>query len=143
MEHQVFISYSSQDKELADRVCAALENAGFPCWIAPRDIEEGADFPSAIVQAIATVKSMVVLLTTAAVASPHVLSEIGHAFDARKRMLPVRLFASPLPPDFDYFLSTQQWLDASDGLSDEDLKRVIEAVAGTLEGIRDADLAAL
>lgn len=143
MEHQVFISYSSHDKEMAGRVCAALESAGFSCWIAPRDIEEGADFPSAIVQAIKNVKSMVVLLTTEAVASPHVLSEIGHAFNARKRMLPVRLFASPLPPDFDYFLSTQQWLDASDGLSDEDLKRVIEAVAGTLEGIRDADLAAL
>lgn len=143
MEHQVFISYSSHDKEMAGRVCAALESAGFSCWIAPRDIEEGADFPSAIVQAITNVKSMVVLLTTEAVASPHVLSEIGHAFNARKRMLPVRLFASPLPPDFDYFLSTQQWLDASDGLSDDDLKRVIEAVAGTLEGIRDADLAAL
>ena len=143
MERQVFISYSSHDKVMADRVCTALESAGFSCWIAPRDIEEGADFPSAIVQAITSVKSMVVLLTTEAVASPHVLSEIGHAFNARKRMLPVRLFASPLPPDFDYFLSTQQWLNASDGLSDEDLKRVIEAVSGTLASIRDADLAAL
>ena len=109
MERQVFISYSSHDKEIADRVCAALENAGFSCWIAPRDIEEGADFPSAIVEAITAVKSMVVLLTTDAVASPHVLSEIGHAFNARKRMLPVRLFSSALPPDFDYFLSTQPW----------------------------------
>ena len=142
MEHQVFISYSSQDKEIADRVCAALENAGFHCWIAPRDIEEGADFPSAIVQAIMTVKSMVVLLTTHAVASPHVLSEIGHAFDARKRMLPVRLFSSDLPPDFDYFLSTQQWLDASEGFTDETLKRLIEAVSGSLAGDHEADIAA-
>ena len=142
MEHQVFISYSSQDKELADRVCAALENAGFSCWIAPRDIEEGADYPRAIVQAITAVKSMVVLLTTDAMASPHVLSEIGHAFNARKRMLPVRLFSSDLPPDFDYFLSTQQWLDASQGLTDETLKRVIEAVSGTLVANQDADLAA-
>src|ERR1019366_5938807 len=97
MEHQVFISYSSQDKELANRVCAALESAGFSCWIAPRNIEEGADYPKAIVQAITAVKSMVVLLTTHAVAAPHVLSEIGHAFDARKRMLPVRLLSSNLP----------------------------------------------
>jgi formylglycine-generating enzyme required for sulfatase activity len=142
MEHQVFISYSSHDKEIADRVCAALENAGFSCWIAPRDIEEGADFPSAIVEAITAVKSMVVLLTTDAVASPHVLSEIGHAFNARKRMLPVRLFSSALPPDFDYFLSTQQWLDASQGLTDDALKRVIEAVSGILVDSQDADFAA-
>ena len=142
MEHQVFISYSSQDKELADRVCAALENAGFSCWIAPRDIEEGADYPRAIVQAITAVKSMVVLLTTDAMASPHILSEIGHAFNARKRMLPVRLVSSSLPPDFDYFLSTQQWLDASEGFTDETLKRLIEAVSGSLAGDHEADIAA-
>jgi formylglycine-generating enzyme required for sulfatase activity len=142
LEHQVFISYSSHDKELADRVCAALEKAGFSCWIAPRNIEEGADYPKAIVQAITAVKSMVVLLTTDAVASPHVLSEIGHAFSARKRMLPVRLLSSNLPPDFDYFLSTQQWLDASQGFTDETLKRLIEAVSGTLAGDQEADIAA-
>src|SRR5258706_15526474 len=103
MEHQVFISYSSHDKEIADRVCAALENAGFSCWIAPRDIEEGADFPSAIVQAITAVKSMVVVLTTDAGAAPHVLREIGHAFNSRKRVLPLGLFSSFLPPGFVYF----------------------------------------
>jgi formylglycine-generating enzyme required for sulfatase activity len=142
MEHQVFISYSSQDKELADRVCAALESAGFSCWIAPRNIEEGADYPRAIVQAITAAKSMVVLLTTHALASPHVLSEIGHAFNARKRMLPVRLVSSNLPPDFDYFLSTQQWLDASQGFTDQTLKRLIEAVSGSLAGDHEADIAA-
>lgn len=142
MEHQVFISYSSQDKELADRVCTALENAGFSCWIAPRDIEEGADYPRAIMQAITAVKSMVVLLTTHAMESPHVLSEIGHAFSARKRMLPVKLVSSNLPPDFDYFLSTQQWLDASEGFTDETLKRLLEAVSGSLVGDKEAEIAA-
>jgi len=107
---------------------------GLRSWIAPRDIEEGADYPRAIMQAITAVKSMVVLLTTRAVESPHVLSEIGHAFSARKRMLPVKLVSSNLPPDFDYFLSTQQWLDASEGFTDETLKRLIEAVSGSLAG---------
>ncbi|MEO8049022.1 MAG: SUMF1/EgtB/PvdO family nonheme iron enzyme [Acidobacteriota bacterium] len=142
MDHQVFISYSSQDKELADRVCAALENTGVSCWIAPRDIEAGAGYPNAILLAIKSVKSVVVLLTSVALASPHILSEIGHAFNAKKPMLPVRLSSSDLPPDFDYFLSTQQWLDASGGFTDETLKRVIDAVSGTLVEQQDLDRAA-
>ena len=139
MDRQVFISYSSHDKALADRVCAALENAGFACWIAPRDIAEGADYPRAIVEAISAVKSVVVLLSAEAVASPHILSEINHAFNARKRMLPVRLFAGDLPPDFDYFLSTQQWLDASHGFTDETLQRILAAVSGTLTAVENVE----
>jgi hypothetical protein len=129
MEHRV---YSSQDKAIADRVCSVLENAGISCWIAPRNIDAGADFPSAIVQAITAAEALVILLTSYAVASPHVLSEIDHAFNAKKRMLPVRLSSLNLPLDFDYFLSTQQWFDASEGFTDETLNRLAEAVSGTL-----------
>ena len=132
--HRVFISYSSEDKALADRVCGALENGGISCWIAPRDIDAGADFPSAILGGIAEAEALVALLTAHATASPHVLSEIEHAFNARKRILPVRLSALDLPPDFEYFLSTPQWLDASSGLTDENLARVVAAASAILAG---------
>jgi hypothetical protein len=36
--HDVFISYSSKDKTVADSVCAKLEQEKISCWIAPRDI---------------------------------------------------------------------------------------------------------
>ena len=47
-EHRVFISYATPDRAAADRVCAALESAGIPCWIATRDIEPGTIFPATI-----------------------------------------------------------------------------------------------
>ncbi len=37
----VFISYSSRDKLVADKVCSGLEGSGFRCWIAPPDITPG------------------------------------------------------------------------------------------------------
>ena len=37
---RVFISYASQDAAVAQKVCAALEAAGFSCWIAPRDVRQ-------------------------------------------------------------------------------------------------------
>jgi len=38
MAHDVFISYSSKDKTVANAVCATVENRKVRCWIAPRDI---------------------------------------------------------------------------------------------------------
>ena len=38
MAHDVFISYSSQDKAVADAACARLESRKIRCWIAPRDV---------------------------------------------------------------------------------------------------------
>jgi hypothetical protein len=44
MTHDVFISYSSLDKAVADAACAALEAYGIRCWIAPRDIVPGKEW---------------------------------------------------------------------------------------------------
>jgi hypothetical protein len=44
MTSQVFISYSSKDKAIADTICQWLESAGIPCWMAPRNIEFGSDW---------------------------------------------------------------------------------------------------
>jgi hypothetical protein len=35
----VFISYASKDKVIADAVCTRLEAAGIRCWVAPRETE--------------------------------------------------------------------------------------------------------
>jgi hypothetical protein len=51
-----FISYASQDKAVADAVCAALESAGVACWIAPRDVTPGAFYAESIVHAIDSAK---------------------------------------------------------------------------------------
>lgn len=38
MAHDVFISYSHEDKAIADAICHKLESVRIWCWIAPRDI---------------------------------------------------------------------------------------------------------
>lgn len=136
MAQQVFISYASADKAVADRVCGALENAGVSCWIAPRNIEPGRDFPAAIVEAVKSARVLVLILTDHAAASPHILTEVGHAFNGRKRIIPFRLSPEALSDDLGYYLSTTQWLDALDGCTDQNLKRLIEATVAALAGER-------
>ena len=129
MEHTVFISYSSTDKEVADQICAALEAGGTGCWMAPRDIAPGAGYPAAILEGLQHARVVVVIVTAAAIASPHILTEVGHAFSERKPIIPFRLTATELPPDFDYFLSLSQWLDAESGCTPEIVSRLKEAIA--------------
>ena len=136
MEPRVFISYASSDKATADRICSALEAAGFPCWIAPRNIEPGTDFPTAIVEAVGSAPVFVLILTENAAASPHVLSEVGHAFNGKKPIIPFRISQQALPEDLEYFLALTQWLDAPDGCTEQNLKRLIEATRGAMAGER-------
>ncbi|MCR4992528.1 MAG: toll/interleukin-1 receptor domain-containing protein [Lachnospiraceae bacterium] len=42
----VFISHSSKDKEIADKVVKFFEDKGLSCWIAPRDIVPGTEWPA-------------------------------------------------------------------------------------------------
>ena len=76
------------------------------------------------------------ILTEHAAASPHVLSEVGHAFNGKKRIIPFRISQQALPEDLEYFLSLTQWLDAPDGCTDQNLKRLIEATLAALAGER-------
>jgi formylglycine-generating enzyme required for sulfatase activity len=119
---------------VADRVCGALETVGIAVWIAPRDIEPGTEFPTAIVEAVNSVRVLLLILTEHAAASPHILSEVGHAFNGKKRIIPFRLSTQPLPEDLEYFLSLTQWLDAPDGCTDQNLKRLTEATRAALTG---------
>ncbi len=62
----IFISHSSQDRRVADRLCDALERRGLGCWLASRDIAPGENFQEAIVKAIRSVRAMVLVFTGSA-----------------------------------------------------------------------------
>ena len=41
----VFLSYSAEDKEIADQIRAYLEDQAISCWVASRDIQSGQNYP--------------------------------------------------------------------------------------------------
>ncbi len=62
MSH-VYISSSTQDKAIADNVCAWLEKQGIRCWISPRDICPGVPWPEDITNAITTSSIMLIVFS--------------------------------------------------------------------------------
>jgi TolB-like protein/tetratricopeptide (TPR) repeat protein len=125
---RVFISHASPDAIVATRLCTALEAALVPCWIAPRDVHAGESYAAAIVQAINSCRALVLLVSQNSVGSVHVLREVERASSKSRPVLSIRLDAAVLPPDLEYFLSVNHWLDASGGDIEAILPALIQAV---------------
>ena len=128
----VFISYASQDKAVAEAVYKALESAGVACWIAPRDVTPGEFYAESIAHAIDSAKVVVLVLSQSAAVSQHVLREVERAGSKRHAVVPFRIDLAPLPVGLEYFLNTSQWLDASATGVDRALPRLVEAVKNAL-----------
>src|SRR5271169_3493599 len=107
----VFISYASADAPLAQRVCSALEAAGFPCWIAPRNVVPGTLYAGGIVRAIDESTILILILSKHAVVSAHVGKELERAASKRHPIIALRVDTEPLTPDFEYFLNESQWIE--------------------------------
>ena len=112
MDHDVFISYSKQDKTEANAVCATLEGRGIRCWIAPRDIVPGTSWPAAIVEAIGNSKVFVLVFSDRSNQSKQVAKEVGEAFDSEIPIIPLRLDDVKPSREMSYYIRSTHWLDA-------------------------------
>src|ERR1041385_6653530 len=112
MPRDVFISHSAQDKKVSETICAALEQSGIRCWIAPRDVRAGKSFPGEITRAIQQTKVMLLIFSRHSNTSEQVLREVQLAVDSHVPIVRLRLEDIPLSDDLRYYLSTPHWLDA-------------------------------
>src|SRR5271154_2363596 len=108
----VFVSYASKDKVIADAVCARLEASGIRCWIAPRDIVAGASFGGAIIDAIHGAKGVGLGFFSSANASGHIPKEVERAVSSGVAVLPFRIEDVAPGKSLDYFIGSVHWLDA-------------------------------
>ena len=83
----VFLSYSSMNKNVADAVVAELEQHGIRCWYAPRDIIPGQEWVSAIHDAITACSLFVLIYTDSSNESKQVANEVALAFNSGKTLI--------------------------------------------------------
>lgn len=110
---RVFISYSSKDGKLAEQTCEFLEKKGKTCWIAPRDIAAGTEYGEEIIKGIEQSDVFVLLFSEASNGSQHVLREVERAVSKKIPIIAFRLDETAPSKSFEYFLLTNQWLDAT------------------------------
>lgn len=112
MNHDVFISYSSQDIEAAQAICHVLEQNEIKCWMAPRNIPPGSDYGDVIDEAIKSCKVVVILYSETSASSPWVTGELNVAFEEQKTIIPFRLDKTPLKGQARVMLNQRHWIDA-------------------------------
>lgn len=140
MAHDIFISYSSQNRETANAVCAALEQRGITCWIDHRDISPGQDYAESIITAINDAPIFLLLLSAHSNASAPVAKEVERANHKHKHVLVLRLDSTSLSPALEYHISNVQHLNATTAPLEPHLERLVEAVQRWLSGGLTTDI---
>jgi mannitol/fructose-specific phosphotransferase system IIA component len=136
--HDVFISHSTKDKAVGDAVCATLEAAKIRCWIGPRDVQPGLEFPGQITRAIRECKVMVLIFSTHSNASSDVLREVRLAAAEHHHVLQFKIENAAPNDDLKYFLSAPHWLDALTPPLERHLERLVPAIKALI-ALQDED----
>jgi hypothetical protein len=112
MPRDAFISYSQPDQGCAFELVARLEAEGINCWIAPRDIAPSADWAAEIMDAISSVRVMILVFSASSNLSPQVRREVERAVHKQLSVLPFRIENVSPSKSLEFFLSAQHWMDA-------------------------------
>jgi hypothetical protein len=139
MAHDVFISYSSQDKTVADAVCATLESRKIRCWIAPRDVLAGQQYAASILDGINRSRIFILVFSSGANLSPQVLREVERAVSKGIPILPFRIEDVEPTESMELFLSATHWLDALTPPIEKYLQKLADTVE-TLLGTKTAQI---
>ena len=97
----VFISYSSKNKNVADAIVSEFESSGIKCWYAPRDIMPGEEWVTAITKALEDCKMQVLIYTEDSNTSRQVMNEVAMAFNSGKTIVPFRLSEEKMSSEFE------------------------------------------
>jgi hypothetical protein len=133
LHHDIFISYSHEDKSVADAICATLESVNTRCWIAPRDVLPGQNYPSAIIQAIEQCRLMVMVFSSKSNNSDHVIRELTKAVSKGIIIIPFRIENVPPSQDMEYLIGIPHWLDALTPPLERHIEKLVQTVKVLLE----------
>ena len=137
MLRQVFISYSSHDRLIADTICQELENNGVNCWIAPRNITSGESWANSISLAVKKCVVFVLILSTRSSESQQVLKELITADENHKIIIPFLIENFELTGALKYYLATLHIFDATQQSLKKAISKLSRNVLFTLQQNED------
>jgi Tol biopolymer transport system component len=111
MGADVFISYSSMDRDRVTPVVEYLRSSGISVWVDEGNIHAADLWSEQIVQAIAECRVMVVMLSGNSTDSHNVIKEAMLASEQKKALLPVYLEPAEIPAKLQYQLAGIQHLE--------------------------------
>jgi hypothetical protein len=133
----VFISYSIRDKNVANALCAALENRKIRCWIAPRNVPAGMSFPAAIIEGLNNSSVCVLVFSDSANKSNQVIREVERAVMKELVIIPFRIEDVEPTESMAYLLAFPKWLDALTPPIEKHIQELVDRVQFLLTDKKD------
>ena len=138
--YDVFISYSTKNKTVADALCKFLEEKKIRCWMAPRNILAGQNYAEAIAQALTKVKIFVLVYSNYSLASQWVQSETNMAVTRRKIIIPFRIKDCSFEETaMEVYLTDRHWIDAFPD-PEKSFDKLADAITSSLPSRRGKNL---
>lgn len=120
-----FISYKSEEREIAKRICDAVRSWGYITWFDQDDIPKGEYFRNFIQQGLETSDVVIGVLTAKALESREVITEWDYAFSGKARLILMRYEPVELP----YWLAGVQHIDCTTN-EETALEQLRQALSG-------------
>jgi hypothetical protein len=127
----IFVSYSSKDRERAKDVATSLERQGWSVWWDPQ-IPVGGSFDQILEEQIAAARSVVVLWSPSSVASYYVKNEAREA-NNRRILIPALIKPVKLPMEFSH-IQTADLTAWSGGTASGEFDKLLDGLRALLGG---------
>ena len=108
MPADIFVSYSTHDRESALTLVGHLRSAGHSAWIDQSGIDAATSWSKEIAEALEDCKAFILLLSPNSLASENVAKELAVAAELKKHIIPIELEAVQLKREFLYHLTGLQ-----------------------------------
>lgn len=128
MKYDIFISYSSQDRQQVSAYAELLRNHGFSVWMDQTGILHGHEFPEEITKAIQECGILVFFSSRFSNESKWVRREIVYADSQNKTILPLWIEKCEYNPSLQLLLIGIEHIDATELKQSEVQKKLLSAV---------------
>lgn len=112
MNHDIFISYSREDKDSVIPLITRInEEVGTQCWVDLEGVESGEQFEEKIMQTIDSSKIVLFLLSDHSLKSSWTKREIYYAEKQKKKIIPVVVDGNGLRGWFQFHFGSMDFID--------------------------------
>jgi TIR domain/Domain of unknown function (DUF4384) len=125
---EVFVSYSSRDRERVLAIADELQQTGVRVWLDRNKIPGGGSYGTEIVRGIKGCKVLMLMCSDAALRSRNVKQEIQLAWKYGRPYLPLLLEPTGFPEQVEYWLEGFQWVAVHAQPSEYWLPQVLQAL---------------
>lgn len=127
-QSDVFVSYSSRDREHVLEIVKQLQSIGITVWLDRHKIDGGQNYGEQIVQAIRGCKVLMLMCSNNSMRSREVKQEIQLAWNYQRPYLPLMLEGINYSAQVEYWLIGHQWIEVLDKSSELYVPQVMKAL---------------